>query len=512
MTSLKSCGMYRCTVSVVLLLAVSASAQTLIFEYRSELGTMPHDQGWSVEAQTLREAGPDADDCPRKLPDNPDNDFTPDFQCEWFGGVDATPQPGAQDNDGTKLPLDGSGGGYLDGTRSPTPWTDNPRLNYPTGLFEGYLVNYVWRGETPNEGTETYSEWIEFDDDEDNLHHFATLGQHLPKGLTPKGASNFPGAPSHLTLRLVGGDGNGIANSLPFVASFNNQDGQAMLTRSYESTNITGTVTVEWRGALAMQSEGEANHAFLLVRAYDPGLDRTVYFAFTWFMPRTFSGGVPVCDSDTPTADCGRFGVINLQQGGFQTPLLNGAGAAPDLGRVLPNTFFTFRAICDPSNGGTATITLINHDTLVSQTAVVSNTTFGNDFKWGFKNGIGGNDRRMVKVGLRHEDDTTAWIDHVKLWQGAPEVDVCEAFGSVIFDTTGPSAVADGKIDQQDFSFFVDNCYTGPTPPAGVFDSLTARCQCMDRNGDNAVDHEDFGIFQRCYTGSTGTLDPSCLD
>jgi len=501
------------------------SADSLIFEYQSSLGTMPKDQAWSLEAQSLRRGGSNPDsDCPLMPVDLGEWEF----ECYWFGGEDGD-QNQLHDNDGTLLsnptPVGNSGGGFLDASDSPTTDTDNNRLTTnPDDLSEGYYVNYVWAGSTTWKGTESYSEWMEFDDGEDNLEHVATnSGQ--PR--TPKGASEFPGAPSHQVLRLVGGDGNGVLFSLPYVASFNNQDGQALLRKSYELTGITGTVTVVFRGALSVTQEGEANHAFLLVRAYDPVGDKTVYFAFTWFMPRTYSGGIPICDSDPPSGDCGKFGVVNLQNGtsaqacagadgrDFDTPLLDGSGGGPNVGRVMPNTFFTFRAICDPSNGGIATIWL-NEDKEEVGTGVVSNETYGSDFNWGCKNGLGGDDGRMVKVGLRHEDDSTAWIDYVQLYEGVvepPEVGPCTFASDPVFDITGPTAdAADSKVDELDLDVFSTECYTGPAPAVGAFDALSQRCKCMDLNGDFAIDHEDFGRFQACYTGADGTLDTSCDD
>ncbi len=78
-------------------------------------------------------------------------------------------------------------------------------------------------------------------------------------------------------------------------------------------------------------------------------------------------------------------------------------------------------------------------------------------------------------------------------------------------DTT--NAVAqDGLVTVHDFNVFQNQCATGATPGAGVFDALPFECRCMDVDGDQAVDINDFGRFQRCYTGLAGTVDPSCDD
>lgn len=514
------------------------SADSLIFEYQSSLGTMPTDQGWGLddENEVIDETpGPGVDDCPRRpvRDENGDGDLDP--ICALLGGEDGD-QNRLHDNDGTRLgnpsPVGNSGGGYLDGTNSPDVvdpddnGVDFPRLNYganPNDLFEGYLANYVWVSATPWDGYETYSEWIEFDDGEDNLEHVATVSGPP----TPKGAQDFPGAPPHPPLRLVGGDGNGVLYSLPFVSSFNNQHGSALISKTYAPLGLTGTITAVFRGALSVTQEGDAPDTFLLVRAYDPAAGKRVYFAFAWFMPRTYSGGVPICDANPPSGDCGKFALVNLQNGtsaqacagadgrDFDTPLLDGSGGGPNLGRVMPNEFFTFRVICDPSNGGTATI-WVNEDTANPTTGVVTNTTYS-DFRWGCKNtDVGGNRERAVMFGLRNKTDSTAWVDYMKVYEGAvepPEVGPCTFASDPVFDVSGPTAdVADSKVDELDLDVFGTECYTGPAPAVGAFDALSQRCKCMDLNGDFAIDHEDFGRFQACYTGADGTLDTSCDD
>jgi hypothetical protein len=34
----------------------------------------------------------------------------------------------------------------------------------------------------------------------------------------------------------------------------------------------------------------------------------------------------------------------------------------------------------------------------------------------------------------------------------------------------------------------------------------------MDRNADLAIDQQDYGVFQRCYTGTGASADPACDD
>ena len=52
----------------------------------------------------------------------------------------------------------------------------------------------------------------------------------------------------------------------------------------------------------------------------------------------------------------------------------------------------------------------------------------------------------------------------------------------------------DGNVDHDDFILF-DDCWSGPAVP------LTSGCEPMDFDMDNDVDQVDFGVFQRCYGG-----------
>lgn len=46
-----------------------------------------------------------------------------------------------------------------------------------------------------------------------------------------------------------------------------------------------------------------------------------------------------------------------------------------------------------------------------------------------------------------------------------------------------------------------------PNPNLGILE-----CNCMDVNHDQKIDISDFAVFQRCYTGATGTINPNCDD
>ncbi len=93
------------------------------------------------------------------------------------------------------------------------------------------------------------------------------------------------------------------------------------------------------------------------------------------------------------------------------------------------------------------------------------------------------------------------------------QVDYCApACNDPVFDVRNQTnaAIADTFVDQHDLTFGFIPCVTGPTPGPGVFDALPFECQCMDVTGDQAVDINDFGVFQRCYSGSIAPANLNC--
>ncbi len=92
-------------------------------------------------------------------------------------------------------------------------------------------------------------------------------------------------------------------------------------------------------------------------------------------------------------------------------------------------------------------------------------------------------------------------IDNVRVI-GAPNP--CSA---PVFDTD-----ANGQVGSLDMLAFAD-CATGPSPEPAVFGALSPECKCLDINHDEAIDQNDFSVFQRCVTtGSTQGADPACDD
>jgi hypothetical protein len=67
----------------------------------------------------------------------------------------------------------------------------------------------------------------------------------------------------------------------------------------------------------------------------------------------------------------------------------------------------------------------------------------------------------------------------------------------------------DAKVDNTDFTAFTGCVTRAAVPLPANPDPL---CICMDRDEDSDVDMDDFAVFQRCYTGAAGTLNPGCDD
>jgi hypothetical protein len=88
-----------------------------------------------------------------------------------------------------------------------------------------------------------------------------------------------------------------------------------------------------------------------------------------------------------------------------------------------------------------------------------------------------------------------------------------------VFDVAGGGPNGDqpdGAVDQQDFGVF-QSCFTGAGDPGGVFASLPQHCKCMDLTGnagvpDGAISQDDFGRFENCATGPAplNPVNPNC--
>jgi hypothetical protein len=66
----------------------------------------------------------------------------------------------------------------------------------------------------------------------------------------------------------------------------------------------------------------------------------------------------------------------------------------------------------------------------------------------------------------------------------------------------------DGFVDGVDLVSFFETCAASGSAGAGV--PFAAGCDAEDLDHDGDVDANDFGIFQRCYRGSSVMADPAC--
>lgn len=457
--------------ALVVTSSASGAASDLLLEYQSSSGMLPEDFGWNHEGRSLEQ------NCPM-------NETPP--TCEFYGARDRDPLDGAADNDGVPAASDSgadkeSRGGNWDTTYPPT----GTNHNAPADPFGGYDVVSAIEPQGIG-GTETYGEWIEFDDDGANLEHLDT--NNGPP--TPKGSQDFPGAPPYQTLRLVGGDGNGIAGSLPANASNLRNEGKIKIVRGFPSPH-TGPVTFLIRMAWSEKGTPDRTDLFLQVDIPKAGGTEYVRIGFFWL----WDNGGYACIPGDQTSPCGRFGVNNDEA---KTEAL-----MPALGVIEPQTFTTFRAACDPDTEQ-CTIWVNEENGCIDMRQ--------SSLPAGFKLQVRSGASTTTRFGLISTADYTQWIDYLKVYDGIvpPDCDPCQA-NDPVFDVTGPSAgTSDGRVDELDLDVFTTDCYTGPAPPVGVFDALSDECRCMDLNCDEAIDHEDFGRFQACYTGADGILDTNC--
>ena len=469
--------------SMVRVSSVLGAPGDVLLEYQASSGLLPEDFGWQHEGRSLDENCPFGENAPT---------------CDWYGAIDNFPCDSAADNDGSVSPTfnasgcpDGFSRGSAGGHFTQTEPVTGSNNNAPAPLFEGYDQNYAWVGSWPYGGVASYNEWIEFDDDGDNLEHIGTAGQH-PK--TPKGAGEFPGAPAYQTLRLVGGDGNGIAASTTGAGVYPNSNYGKIKIKAGYSESYSGPITLVFRAAFSEKGPDDRTDRILEFEVMKSDGSGATRFAFFYLWDNSgFGNGAP-CEPGDASNPCGQFGITN-----------DGPELMPALGATDTQTFVTFRAACS-ADTNECTI-WVNEDvpcglkTSALPVGYVPNVRGpSRAFRWG-----------LISTG-----DYTLWTDFIQVLEGiVPPVelpcDECQLAHDPVFDVTSPGTpdVSDGKVDESDLTVFSTECYTGPAPAAGVFDALSDRCKCMDLNGDFAIDHEDFGRFQVCYSGGD-QVDPIC--
>ncbi len=494
----------------VLVMSGNLAAQTVILEYDSSTGMLPEDFGWFHEGRSLERT------CPGSI----------DETCRFYGNLDQDPFNGLADNDGTILPVGGfttSRGGNLDNS-FPISGTDN---NSPAPLFGGYDVCYPPEPQGVS-GAETYGEWIEFDGGEEHMQHVDTAtGPRTPYGATqdlilPAGVCTlgectagksgascitdddcteaFPNAPDHEVLRLVGGDGNGIANSLPANQSSNRNEGKIKVRDNYPGTYTGGPITVVFNGAFGVKGTPDNTR---VIFEYDvvtaDGLNHTAFeFSHLW------DNGNFTCNDELDPSEAGACGKFVANNGG---PIEIMDDVYTDVYR-----FVELRIACDadiarggnPDQACTIWVTDIENGTRISSTLppayVPDNKTgSGNDFRWG----------------LISTADITMWVDSLQVldgWVEPPPIG-CSFAADPVFDIRNDvgDPGTNGAVDELDFLAFVNECATGPAAPVGELDTKPAECKCMDLNEDGSLDQTDFARFQRCL-GLSGAALEACDD
>jgi len=61
-------------------------------------------------------------------------------------------------------------------------------------------------------------------------------------------------------------------------------------------------------------------------------------------------------------------------------------------------------------------------------------------------------------------------------------------------------------VDHDDLAIF-QPCVTGPA----IIPQLSPTCQLADLDRDGDIDQSDFGLLQRCYSGSSLLADSDCV-
>jgi hypothetical protein len=307
-------------------------------------------------------------------------------------------------------------------------------------------------------------------------------------------------------LRLVGGDGNGIALSLPANMSSNRNTGKIKVKDKYPAGYTGGPITVVFKGAFGVK--GTPDDTSVLFE-YDvmtaDGLNHTAFkFSHLWD-----NGNFTCNDSNSPdqAGACGKF-------------VANNAGPIEIMDNVYADVykFVELRIACDadvargadPSQACTVWVSDCENGTIVQSTlppgyVPTNNTGSGNDFRWG----------------LTETSDYSLWVDKLEVLGGfippedPPECPLnCKDPAFDVRDGLGQPG-SNGVVDGLDFTAF-QNCATGPTPDPSLFDEesvnyLGNECVCMDVNADQALDQKDFARFQRCL-GLNGAALQACDD
>ena len=413
---------HRISVAVLVLTGTQVGAYAgrgqLLVEYQSAAGTLPSEQGWQHTGQCLLA------NCPTPRPATPS-------ECYWQGsrGNDCTFSVGCH----------------------------TAAAHYNSPPFAGVS------------GTCMFTEWITFDDGDNSNDRLIILDSHITHS-PPWGAPGFIGAPTgHRAIRISGGDGNLVAESLPAGSGNDRNRGQVDINHGYTWAGTDGAVTVVARVAAGPFSPGKE---FLKVQ--------TPQARFGFFV-----------NGQSGHANFGRIGFNNGSgENGYLFGPTRVAVAVPQRGVNGPHAgeFFTLRAICRNNGSFTAYLREQRSTKCSNSVAKFSGET-------------------TVRFGVIDLGDACVWIDYVQLFDGAVPPPGCS---DPAFDIND-----DGLVNLADVTADLVigdvHCATGPAPHAGVFQALPDNCKCLDVNGDQAIDVQDYGVFQRCLSG-TRPANPACDD
>jgi hypothetical protein len=111
---------------------------------------------------------------------------------------------------------------------------------------------------------------------------------------------------------------------------------------------------------------------------------------------------------------------------------------------------------------------------------------------------LAGEPLQYVRLGLNFKTYDYIWYDDLVITDNIP------ASNALPYDVD-----RDGDVDHQDFAVF-QRCFTGPDDLLGELS--TGVCQLFDGDEDADVDEEDFVLFDACVSGPEVPADPTCDD
>ncbi len=394
----------------------------LLVEYRSSLADTPHRQGWQYEAGCLSTS------CPGALGGLP---------CLYQGAADYNSDTVPDNN-------------CLPGVGCHRYWE---HYNAPEPNATGDAC--------------TFTEWLAFDNGDNTSWRPLTIPDSYVPNSPPWGAPGFLNAPPYPTLRIVTGDGNAVADSLPFISGNNRNLGRLRMRKEF--TPSGSAITLLCRVACGPRS---VQRPFVDLRAFGHRLSFSV-------------------DGDAGSVNHGRlaYGSGGSETGGTSLGVLfpgtdvqisHPAAGTPTIGE-----FFSLRAVL--RSDGTATTWL--NDWAATQTELeVQSAPAGFEI-----------------LLTPDKGDDTLWLDFLEVHDG-PWPPAC---ADPVFDVDD-----DGSVNWNDFNAPAGfaACVTGPGAGPEAWASRPLECHCQDADQDNDVDMADFGVFQQCLSLGGAQANAACDD